>query len=157
MPEDKLGNIEIEMKFKKERFEYKMVALVNIIRAHQGPLNLETKAIIGVRQSQIARKIANQRIVEEYLTGVGMDGWELVTTCDYEGLPYNGSLVFKKKYYVEEEKSEESTVIANFKENLDKGNLYQKFEQETGKNAVWNKKETKAYRNWLEAKNIPKS
>lgn len=140
----------------KVKFEYKMVALVNIIRAHQGPLNLETKAIIGARQSAIARKVANQRIVEEYLTNVGIDGWELVTTCNYEGLPYNGSLVFKKKYYVEEKKSEESTVVANFKENLDKGNLYQKFEQETGKNAVWNKKETKAYRDWFEAKNIQK-
>ena len=160
MAENKIADLEILLKDLrvgvKVKFEYKMVSPVNIIKAKQGPLNLEAKLPVGMRTSRLARKLQNQRTMEEYLTEVGIDGWELVTDLVYEGLPYNGALVFKKRYYVDEEKAEESTVIANFKENLNKGNLYQEFEQDTGKNAVWNKRETKAYRDWLEAKNIPK-
>lgn len=142
--------ITVQMKKLKEAFEYKVVAFVNVIRAHQGPLNLGMKKIVGERQSKIARKVGNQRVIEEYLSKVGMDGWELVTAFDYEGLPYSGSMVFKKKYYVEDDTAEESTVNADYETNLNKGNLYQEFEQETKKKAVWQKKETKAYRDWLQ-------
>ena len=149
--------IVIQMEKRKEQFEYRMVSFVNIIKAHQGPLNLIDKPRVGARQSRIARKIGNQRAIEEYLTKVGIDGWELVTAFDYEGLPYSGTLVFKKKYYTVDDSPEESTVLADFKANLNKGNFYQKFEQETGKKAIWHGKETKGYRDWLEAKNSEKT
>ena len=65
-----------------EKFEYKIVAFVNVINSNRGPVNLGAKNIIGARQSQIARKVGNQRVIEEYLVRVGMDGWELVTAFD---------------------------------------------------------------------------
>lgn len=157
----KLADIEILLKDLrigvKEKFEYRMVSPVTIIRNHSGPLNLGDKPIVGERQSRAARRIANQRIIEEYLSKAGMDGWELVTDLSYEGLPYNGALVFKKKYYIEDEKPEETSANADYRENLNKGNNYQRFEQETGKHAVWQGKETKAYREWLENKNTAKT
>jgi len=134
---------------KKEAYQYRLVSPVTIIRAHQGPLNLEGKTVVGERQSRAARKIANQRILEEYLSKVGMDGWELITDLAYEGIPYNGALVFKKKYFIEDDNPEETTVTPDYSENLGQGNLYQEFEKETGKHAVWQNKETKAYRDWL--------
>ena len=78
-----------------------------------------------------------------------MSGWELVTAFEYDGLPHAGALVFKKKYYIDEEKTpEESTVKADFIKNLDEGNLYQEFETKTGKHAVWQGKETKLFISW---------
>jgi len=133
-------------------FEHKMVAFYDIIKSRQGPLNLDNKRIVGQHGSKQARRIANQRILEQYLSETGMTGWELVTAFDYDGLPHHGCLVFKKRYYVEKETPEESTVTADFKENLSAGNMYQEFENETGKHAVWQRKETKAFVNWKRSK-----
>ena len=145
-----LGSLKIGV---TEHYQYKLVSPVDIIRSRRGPLNLGSTSPIGMQQTRINKRLGNQRLIEQYLTEMGMVGWKLCTKLDYEGLPNNGSMIFKKKYFVEDENPEETTKIADFKENLDKGNLYQEFEQETGKHAVFNNKVTKNYLNWVANRN----
>ncbi len=57
-----------------------------------------------------------------------------------------------KKKTVSKEKPIESTTDKAKKEDGDEDSLMQKFEEETGKKAIWRGKETKAYLNWKEEK-----
>lgn len=127
---------------------YRMISPVEILRSDLHVLgSIFDQTIIGNRRSDIEVKLRNQRIMEAYLTKKADEGWDLITTIDYDGLPYNGYLVFKK--YVEiEEDQDASPIEADYIRNTNEGNLYSKFEEQTGKNAVWHGKETKAYLQW---------
>lgn len=133
-----------------ERYYYRIISPPQIIQHSKGPLNLSNLEPIANR-SPLDRRIANQRILENYMTEQGLNGWELVTQILYEGLPYGGGLIFRKKIKVEKKDVEVSNEDVNFeeKENV---NLYTLFEEETGKNAIWKGKETKAFIEWKEKK-----
>ena len=149
------GNVEdivMKLKYVGEHWDYRLVAIASIIRSRRGVLNLGSGQVVGLDQSKMAKRLANQRIIEEYFVQVGLEGWEIVGQISTESLPYNGMLLIKKRIPITEDKEPEiSTAIPDFKEELKTGK-YRKFEAETGKNAVWNGKETKAYKDWVEEK-----
>lgn len=142
----------INMTEKKTQFIYKMISPYEIMKADMHLLgSIFDSTMIGNRNDPLAMKIRNQRILEAYFTKMGIEGWELVCSVDYEGLPHNGTLVFKKKIEVEIEK-EVSNVTADFSKDAKQGHLYDQFKDETGKNAIWHDKETQNYKRWEKKK-----
>ena len=137
---------EKEEKWSDEHYHYRMISPPQIIKASRGPLNLDDRFPADSR-SPLDRRIANQRILEAYLTEQGLKGWELVTQLLYEGLPYGGGLIFKKKIKIAEKDTEVSEEEVDFEKNTE-ANLYAIYEDQTSKNAVWRGKETKAFQEW---------
>lgn len=131
-----------------KKYQYKIVAPFDIIQEKKGAVNLGNTQAVGLTQWRINQKLANKRIMEEYFAEVGMQGWEIVTDLEYVGLPRNLGLIFRKEYEVEDENPETTEATPDFTENRQKGNLYQIYERETGKHAIWHDKVTKGYSDW---------
>lgn len=140
----------MKLKYVDEHWDYRLVAIASIIRSKRGVLNLGSGQAVGLQQSRIAKRLANQRIIEEYFVQIGIDGWEVVGQISTESLPYSGMILIKKRIpIVDEQEPEITTAVPDYKEELKKG-TYRKFENDTHKNAVWKGKETQAYKDWLD-------
>jgi len=136
-----------EQEWSDEHYHYRIIAPPQIIQNSRGPLNLDGPT--PNKGNAVDRRISNQRTLEAYATEQGLKGWELITQVLYDGLPYGGGLFFRKKISSLRKDTVVSEVVADFQENT-LSNLYAIFEGKTGKNAVWQGKETKNFLNWKE-------
>ena len=140
---ENIEDLVMKIKFVQEHWDYRLISVADIIRNKRGILNLSGGAVVGLEQSRRAKRLANQRIIEEYFVKIGLEGWEVVGQLDSESLPYNGMILVKKRVPIVEDKEPEVTVTdPDYSEEVKNG-LYRQFERETQKNAVWNGKETK--------------